>query len=146
MIISASGIYTYTFLGQTLRLLPQRAIYWQETKTLLIADVHLGKVNHFRKAGIAIPDVVSKTDYQVLDAILQAYPVGRVLILGDLFHSTHNHACFTFAAWLKEYAPIEFILIKGNHDLLPDSFYTLNSLQIYADTFIEYPFIFLIFR
>jgi hypothetical protein len=36
-------------------LLTQRAIFWQETQTLLIGDLHLGKITHFRKEGIAVP-------------------------------------------------------------------------------------------
>ena len=28
---------------------------WENTNTLLVADIHLGKITHFRKAGIAVP-------------------------------------------------------------------------------------------
>ena len=31
------------------------AIYWKEKNTLLLADLHLGKVGHFRKSGIPVP-------------------------------------------------------------------------------------------
>ena len=34
---------------------PSGALYWEEKKTLMLADVHLGKVAHFRKNGIAVP-------------------------------------------------------------------------------------------
>ena len=34
---------------------PSGAIFWLEKKTLFLADVHLGKVAHFRKNGIAVP-------------------------------------------------------------------------------------------
>ena len=44
----------FNFLGQDLVLLPQKAIYWKQEKTLIAADVHMGKVGHFRKAGIAV--------------------------------------------------------------------------------------------
>src|SRR3569623_749217 len=36
-------------------LLPQRAIFWKKEKMLLLADMHLGKVNHFRRSGIPAP-------------------------------------------------------------------------------------------
>ena len=39
--------------GVELELLPQKAIKIEED--LLIADVHLGKIRHFRKVGIALP-------------------------------------------------------------------------------------------
>ena len=31
------------------------AIFWKEKNTLLLADIHLGKVGHFRKSGIPVP-------------------------------------------------------------------------------------------
>ena len=34
---------------------PSGAVYWEEKQTLLLADVHLGKVAHFRKNGISVP-------------------------------------------------------------------------------------------
>jgi len=45
----------FNLLNQDLLLLPQKAIYWQQQKALIVADVHFGKVGHFRKAGIAVP-------------------------------------------------------------------------------------------
>lgn len=142
MLIPVSGSFIYSFLGQTLYLLPQRALFWAETNTLIVADLHVGKVNHFRKAGIAIPQLVSEADYKALEDVLNAFPVRRVLILGDLFHSTYNEAVITFSQWIKKYAHIEFILIKGNHDILKDSFYKAASLQIVEHTLTEHPFIF----
>ncbi len=44
----------FNFLDQDLILLPQKAIYWKQQKALIAADVDLGKVGHFRKAGIAV--------------------------------------------------------------------------------------------
>ena len=43
-------IYNHNFI-----LHPSGAIFWLEKKTLFLADVHLGKVAHFRKNGIAVP-------------------------------------------------------------------------------------------
>jgi metallophosphoesterase superfamily enzyme len=40
-------------------LLIQKAIFWQEKQTLLIGDLHLGKITHFRKEGIAIPQIAA---------------------------------------------------------------------------------------
>lgn len=139
---SLSGVQPYTFLNQNLLLLPQKAIFWENTNTLLLADVHLGKVNHFRKSGIAVPHQLSHTDYQTLDFLLKAYPVKRVLILGDLFHSVANQACLTFSVWLKAYPNTEFSLVKGNHDILPEAFYDDNKVKVFADTLIEPPFVF----
>lgn len=34
---------------QNLLLLPEKALFWEEEKGLIISDVHLGKAGHFRK-------------------------------------------------------------------------------------------------
>jgi metallophosphoesterase superfamily enzyme len=47
---------------QTLWLSPERCLFWEEDKSLIISDIHLGKSGHFRKAGIGIPQAVFKED------------------------------------------------------------------------------------
>jgi hypothetical protein len=64
------GVYSLSFQDQTLLLLPQKAIFWQQEGILLIADVHLGKINHFRKAGIAVPHIATASDYTALEELL----------------------------------------------------------------------------
>ena len=41
--------------GESLVLLGERALYWPTRQALLIADLHLGKADVFRRAGIALP-------------------------------------------------------------------------------------------
>lgn len=106
-----------------------------------MADIHLGKVNHFRKAGIAIPQIATASDYTTLDALLNQYPVEEVIFLGDLFHSKANKACEEFAAWLRQYPQIRFTLVKGNHDILPDAFFHVANITVHPDTLISSPFI-----
>jgi DNA ligase-associated metallophosphoesterase len=135
------GVYSLSFQDQTLLLLPQKAIFWQQEGILLIADVHLGKINHFRKAGIAVPHIATTSDYTVLEELLQEYPVKEVLFLGDLFHSESSKACREFTDWLVKFPHIHFALIKGNHDILPAAFYIAANITVYTDTFIRPPFV-----
>lgn len=117
---------------QQLRLYPEKAIYWQEQDSLLLSDLHLGKAAHFRKAGMAVPAGIHQNDLQRLDFLLQQTAAARVYFLGDLFHSELNTEWWTFAEWLGKYPEKEFILIKGNHDILPDAAYNSSSLKIVA--------------
>ena len=41
--------------GERLQLHADRALYWPARGRLLIADLHLGKGDVFRRAGIAVP-------------------------------------------------------------------------------------------
>ena len=77
--------------GQHFILHPSGAIYWEEKKSLLLADAHLGKVAHFRKNGIAVPRKAERAFYQKITQLLSLFSVKRILFLGDLFHSFQNN-------------------------------------------------------
>ena len=72
-------------------LLPEKAIFWAEEQMLIIADVHLGKVGHFRKAGIAIPKRMEQDDLAMVSDLIQEYEPVSIIFLGDLFHSEMNN-------------------------------------------------------
>ena len=107
-------IHTHQFV-----LHPSGGIYWREKQSWLLADVHLGKVAHFRKNGIAVPRNAEGSFYQKMEILLPLFPVKRIIFLGDLFHSFQNNEWYLFKAWVKQ-QPFEMILIVGNHDIIPN--------------------------
>ena len=66
MIAMLPGSVSVEFGGEALLLLPDRAVYWASRKTLIVADVHLGKGNTFRKAGLPVPAGSSEKDLRRL--------------------------------------------------------------------------------
>jgi len=110
-------------LEQTLLLLPEKAIYWQQENALIAADVHLGKSGHFRKAGIAIPQNIAQEDLAVLSDLIIQYKPTKLIFLGDLFHSELNTDWDWFALWREQFPQLQIILVKGNHDIINDSHY-----------------------
>ena len=64
---------------QQLTLLPQRAIWWEEKRFLLLADLHLGKAGHFRKNGSPIPAAVHWKDLVVLGTLIETYHPEKVV-------------------------------------------------------------------
>ncbi len=97
---------------------PSGAVYWEEKESLLIADVHLGKVAHFRKNGLAVPREAEGTFYKKIAGLFKKFSVKRLIFLGDLFHSFQNNEWHLFEAWIKQQS-IMTILIHGNHDIIP---------------------------
>ena len=97
---------------------PSGALYWREKKTLMLADVHLGKVAHFRKNGIAVPRKAEGAFYEKMTLISKAFELERILFLGDLFHSFQNNEWHLFSAWVKK-QKCKLVLIEGNHDVIP---------------------------
>lgn len=128
--------------GQHFRLLPEKALIWEETSTLILGDLHLGKITHFRKAGIGLPSQAETENLARLLTLILNHKLDRVLILGDLFHSHINEQWPIFKDFLQKFDSLPFVLIKGNHDILAEDNYKADNLVVYPETLIEGPFIF----
>lgn len=123
---------TLKIAQQTFELLPQGAIYWQEKKALLLADIHLGKVTHFRKNGYAIPAQIQFSFYQKMKHLLDAHNVENIFFLGDLFHSDRNAEWDRFVNWNQSLSQ-QTILVKGNHDILPKQVLEQSGMIIVSE-------------
>ncbi len=132
----------YQFANHTFQLLPQKAIFWENEKTIIVADLHLGKVGHFRKEGIAIPTKSIEKDYIVLRQLIIDYEPVRMLILGDLFHSSYNNEWEIFGEFVSKNKAIKFDLVLGNHDILSEEKYLSIGLNILGNTSIHEQIIF----
>ncbi|MDZ4793469.1 MAG: ligase-associated DNA damage response endonuclease PdeM [Bacteroidota bacterium] len=108
---------------------PERCLFWEEENTLIIADMHLGKSGHFRKEGIAIPQSVYKADLQRLMAMLYLHKAERLIIVGDFTHSSMNKEMDLFLKWRKDFSLLQIDLVKGNHDILNDSWYKAADIR-----------------
>lgn len=103
--------------GESLVLLPERAMFWPRRRVLFVADLHWGKREAFVVEGIPLPDGVLRDDLGRLEALIDRHRVERVVVLGDLIH---NRAGITDAvveqvAEFRARGP-EMWLIRGNHD------------------------------
>ena len=134
------SLYT-TIAGADIILHPLKAIYYPFEKALIISDAHLGKADHFRKSGIAVPQTVNTTNLEGLHQLITEFKPDRVIFLGDLFHSSMNGAWNDFDNLINGYSDIAFELVKGNHDILPQAVYDSSILKIYEDELILGPFL-----
>jgi uncharacterized protein len=125
-----SAFVHHTIHNQTFILHPHRVLFWQEEKTLILSDLHIGKTNHFRKNGVAIPTNIIKEDMQRLVDSIQFFKPQKIIIVGDLFHSIQNKEHEWLAKWRNDFAAITFILVKGNHDIVDENWYTQNNIEV----------------
>jgi DNA ligase-associated metallophosphoesterase len=109
----------------------QRCLFWEEEQALILSDLHLGKTGHFRKHGIAIPQKVFIEDMQRLVEQVIFYKPTKIIAVGDLFHSHANKELDLFARWRNDFPGIEFILVKGNHDILKKDWYDTAGIKVY---------------
>ena len=105
--------------GETLMLLPERAIFWSAQNTLLVADPHFGKAATFRALGIPVPSGTTGNALARLDSAVSRTGSRRVIFLGDLLHARAGRSRGMFDAlgsWLGSRPDVEVVLVRGNHD------------------------------
>lgn len=133
--------------GEPVRLHAERALFWPRAATLIVADLHLGKADHFRRAGIALPRGGTSLDLERLDALIARSGATRLLVLGDLVHGPLPDAPWRAAwtAWRQRQAGLRVELVAGNHDrcLRRDaSARDALALHLHEDCLAEAPFVF----
>jgi DNA ligase-associated metallophosphoesterase len=107
--------------GERLRLLAERALFWERAGTLAVADVHLGKAASFRASALPIPEGTTAATLSRLTAALAGCGGGarRLLLLGDFLHARSGRTEAPFAAmaaWRQRHSGLEIVLVRGNHD------------------------------
>jgi uncharacterized protein len=105
--------------GGTLQLLPQKAAWLPLSRTLLIADAHIGKAVSFRALGVPVPRGTTSETLDRLSALVQQQQAQRIVFLGDFLHSARAHAPATLAAvarWRERHTGLNLVLVRGNHD------------------------------
>lgn len=101
-----------------LQLLGERAVFWPAQQALLIADLHLGKADVLRRAGILAPRGSTSADLERLQQLIAEHRPRTLWILGDLLHGP-----LLDAPWLQRWrqfraahAQLAIQVIAGNHD------------------------------
>jgi DNA ligase-associated metallophosphoesterase len=104
---------------ETFVLLPDRAVWWERTATLLIADLHLGKPAAFRSAGVPVPDGTTGADLARAAALVAATGAHRLIVLGDFLHARAGRSppvMAALSAWRNALPALRIVLVRGNHD------------------------------
>jgi DNA ligase-associated metallophosphoesterase len=108
------------------------AMYWVEKRMLLISDVHLGKISHFRKYGSALPGGAMFKNFVKLDAAVEYFSPEIICFLGDLFHSTLNNEWDLFTEW-AERTQVPLVLVAGNHDIISPHKYDELGMTVVSE-------------
>lgn len=104
--------------GEHLQLLAARALHWPEQRLLAIADLHLGKDDVFRAAGIAVPSGGTRADLTRLSALLEQTRATRLLVLGDFIHGRTGVPRWRdeWRALRERHPGVSVEVVLGNHD------------------------------
>lgn len=104
--------------GQRMWLLADRALYWPRERRLFLSDLHLGKGDVFRRAGIGLPAGGTARDLERLAAAIALTDAASVWILGDVVHGAVNNSAWreTWHDWRQSVPHVAFAALSGNHD------------------------------
>ena len=121
---SADAAIELMIAGERMCLLADRALYWPARRRLLIADLHLGKGNVLRAAGIPVPSGGTGHDLARLGTLLETTGAGQLWVLGDFLHGPRQPRVEAlWRAFLAAHPECSCSVIAGNHDraLVPDA-------------------------
>ena len=105
--------------GRPVVLLAERAVWLEAERTLLVADLHIGKATTFRALGVPVPRGTTSETLARLGELGDRMGAERVAVLGDFLHGPLAHAPATLAAvaaWRTARPELEIVLVRGNHD------------------------------
>ena len=108
-----------TIAGETLNLLPERALWWPAQRVLWVADLHLGKAATFRALGQPVPSGTTAANLQRLSKLIAHYQPVQLVFLGDFLHAAQSRTTTLLAAladWRSAHAALACTLVRGNHD------------------------------
>ena len=139
------GMTEINLYGQHLLLLPERALYWKQSKMLVVADLHFGKAQVFRAGGIPIPIGTTADNIDRLSSLFERFRPKELLVLGDLMHGwIDGSGAFnaTVDKWRRRWSDIRLSLVTGNHDLRAGQPPAIFRLDRVVSQHVVKPFVF----
>lgn len=127
--------------NQTLTLLSERALFWQNEQVLVLGDLHIGKVMHFRKNGIQVPATIVHEELERFVQLVHATQPKLIIIVGDLFHHQLNSEWELWTQMLKSIPKVPIRLVRGNHDVLPAYIFKAQQIKV-STAYLSEPFVF----
>lgn len=126
--------------GETFIALADKALWWPRTRTICIADLHLGKAAAFQRGGIPVPEHATLSGIHRLDRLVERLSPRRLVLLGDLLHARDGRTpelLNAIAEWRAARAEVDVLLVRGNHDLRagdpPVRWYMRTHSEPFAD-------------
>lgn len=104
--------------GETVELLADRALHWPRLRRLFISDLHLGKADVFRRAGIGLPRGGTTHDLHRLTALISSTDAREIWVLGDVLHGPAPSSAWreSWESWRAHHPTVEVAALTGNHD------------------------------
>ncbi|MBA3519891.1 MAG: ligase-associated DNA damage response endonuclease PdeM [Rhizobiales bacterium] len=104
---------------------PAGALWLPESRTLVVADLHLEKGSSFARCGMLLPPYDTGATLLLLDALIARRDPARVICLGDSFHDSGGYCRLSEENAIRLSVlqrGRDWVWISGNHDRVwPDA-------------------------
>lgn len=107
---------------ERLMLDPMGALFWPQTRLLVVSDLHLEKGSAFARRGMLLPPWDTHATLDRLTLLLRRWSPVTVVALGDSFHDDGGSARLPATEQHRLNAMTDahrFIWVQGNHDPKP---------------------------
>lgn len=108
--------------GQVFSLLPERALWWPEERTLICSDLHWGRETFLQSYGMPVPERSLSRETLLLEHLIEKTGAEEWWILGDMIHhpqGLQSRLVDRMSDWMLERLRkgLRHIrLVPGNHD------------------------------
>lgn len=116
--------------NRNVEFLYEKALFYTDRKILILGDLHFGKTNHFRRAGLPVPSGANRKNNETLIDLLARLKPERTIFLGDLFHSHYNEEWESVGQIIRHYVACRFDLVRGNHDIMSAQQYSRYQINV----------------
>jgi uncharacterized protein len=129
--------------GVELHLLPERALWWPQGRTLFIADLHMGKAASYRALGQPVPGGTTQENLDRLSALVARHAPQQMVFLGDFLHAAAARTTGVMAAlaqWRQQHAAVAMTLVCGNHDSRAGDPPAALQIEVVDEPYLQGPF------
>lgn len=106
------------FDGIEAELLPERALFLRAARALVVADLHIGKSESYRRFGVPSADGIDEETLERLGRAAMRAGARVIVVVGDLTHHADGigEAEMERFARFRERIVLPIRLVEGNHD------------------------------
>lgn len=140
--MSLDGAHWDVIAGERVAFLSQRAVWWEGRRTLILADLHIGKAETLAAAGAALGGGVLDETLSRINALMLLLKATRIIIVGDLLHAPAGLTPLLVARvreWRRSIGA-DIVVVPGNHDRRIEAVAREWDLGVTGSTLIEPPF------
>jgi uncharacterized protein len=107
-----------TLDGVEVELLPERALFLRRARALVVADLHIGKSESYRRFGVPSADGIDEETLERLGRAAMRAGAKVIVVVGDLTHHADGigEAEMERFARFRERIMLPIRLVEGNHD------------------------------